>query len=216
MEIISLMKTKTCIFVIVCKLFICPAYSDSGTEWNPSLSETQKVDILKQIELHRIELRAKRPPYTVISIRGIGSPPSPRCNIGIFGNTNLIAYKPLSSQAFDMHLFKIEGDEILKTSYGHQFGQKLEPDKKLLDGTFRNDPAEMYGHSRMLHFDTGDGDSHFWDFDVLKSFRIKEPGEYRLQVEVRLFTKDTNGVFQPFILPPVETKVNISESDLGK
>jgi hypothetical protein len=50
----------------------------------------------------------------------------------------------------------------------------------------------------------------------LKSFRIKEADQYRLQVEVRLFTKDTNGLFQPFILPPVEAKVNISASDLGK
>ena len=52
--------------------------------------------------------------------------------------------------------------------------------------------------------------------NILKSFCIKDPGEYRLQVEVRLFTKDIKGVFQPFILPPVETKVNITENDLIK
>lgn len=74
--------------------------------------------------------------------------------------------------------------------------------------------AAMYGHSRKLDFSHGDYTSHYWDFDVVKSFRIKEPGEYRLQVQVRLFVKDTNGVFQPFILPPVETPVKIRERDL--
>ncbi len=73
----------------------------------------------------------------------------------------------------------------------------------------------MYGNSRELHFDTGDGNGHYWDFNILHCFRFNKPGIYRLQVQGRLFTKDTNGVFQPFMLPPVETNVTISAADLG-
>jgi hypothetical protein len=50
----------------------------------------------------------------------------------------------------------------------------------------------------------------------LKSFQIKDSGEYKLQVQVRLFIKGTNGVFQPLMLPPVETKVHISENNFGE
>jgi hypothetical protein len=124
---------------------------------------------------------------------------------------------PLRSQAFDARLFNSDGKEISKSFYDEKFGQSLRPDKSLLDGSFRQSLPAMYGHSRELDFKNCHADdTRYWDFDVLSSFRIKEPGEYRLQVQVRLFTKDTNGAFQPFILPPVETKVKMSESDLGK
>lgn len=138
------------------------------------------------------------------------------CKIGIGGHTNIIGYRPISTQAFDAHLFDENGKEIAKTFYGRSYGLPLNPDKKLLDGTWVNDLEAGYGHGRLLDFVHGYANNPEWKFEMLKTFRIKEPGEYRLKVQVRLFTKDTNGIFQPFILPPVETKVNISESDLGK
>ena len=139
-----------------------------------------------------------------------------RCNIGIYGRTNVTIYRPLLNQVYDAHLYSEEGREVSKTSYGLVFGMPLKPDSKLLDGSWQNDVPTMYGHSRILSFESGYGSTREWSFDILKSFRIKEPGHYRLTVQVRLFTKDTNGIFQPFVLPPVETKVYISESDLGQ
>ncbi len=138
------------------------------------------------------------------------------CCIGIFGRTNIIAYKPLPSEAFDAHLFRTDGKEIPKSYYGKKFGFPPKPDPQLLDGSWRYTLEAGYGHPREINFRWGNGESREWDFDVLKFFQIKEPGDYRLQVQVRLFVKDTNGVFQPFILPPVETKINISDFDLNK
>ena len=113
----------------------------------------------------------------------------------------------------------MSGKEIPKKS-DYKFGQKLKPDKSLLNGDSAAIDAYSDSYSdnvyeRQLDFKNVNH-SHVWRFDILKSFHIKVPGDYRLQVQVRLFTKDTNGVFQPFILPPVETKVNISKNGLGK
>jgi hypothetical protein len=127
------------------------------------------------------------------------------CQVSYRGHTNIVVYVPIPNQEFDARLFSMSGKEIPKAS-DCEFGQKLQPDKSLLGGNNFIMDNGIRGHERRLDFKNGNC-SHFWDFDILKSFRIKEPGEYRLQVEVRLFTKDTNGVFQPFILPPVETKV---------
>jgi len=124
----------------------------------------------------------------------------------------MVVYEPIPEQLFDANLFSIDGKEIPKTS-DCKFGQKLDPDKSLLAGNYSIQDDVIRGHDRRMDFKNGDY-SHFWRFDILKSFRIKEPGQYRLQVEVRLFVKDTNGVFQPFILPPVETKVNVSDTSL--
>ena len=132
------------------------------------------------------------------------------CQISYRGHTNMVVYEPIPEQLFDFHLFSTDGKEIQKKS-NYKFGQKLQPDKSLLAGNYGIQDDAINVHDRRLNFKNGNY-SHFWNFDILKSFRIKAPGEYRLQVEVRLFTKDTNGVFQPFILPPVETRVEISES----
>ncbi len=121
------------------------------------------------------------------------------------GHTNMVVYEPIPEQLLDARLFSTDGKEIPKAP-DCKFGQKLKPDKWLLAGNYIIPDDAMNVHYRRMDFKNGNC-SHFWSFDILKSFRIKEPGEYRLQVEVRLFTKDTNGVFQPFILPPVETKV---------
>ena len=72
----------------------------------------------------------------------------------------------------------------------------------------------MWGNSRELLFEHGAGDFHVWDFNLVKAFKIEDSGPYRLQVTVRLFVKDTNGVFKPFILPPVSKEVKISDDDL--
>jgi hypothetical protein len=136
------------------------------------------------------------------------------CDVACRGHTNMVTYEPIPEQQFDFHLFSEDGKEISKKS-NYKFGQSLNPDKQLLTGNYLIQDDVIHVHIRQTDFKNGNY-SHTWSFDILKSFRIKKPGEYRLQVEMRLFTKDTNGVFQPFILPPVETKVNISESDLGK
>jgi hypothetical protein len=136
-----------------------------------------------------------------------------KCQVSYRGHTNVVVYVPIPEQEFDAHLFSASGKEISKAT-GCKFGQKLQPDRSLLAGTLSYFDG-WRGYDRRLDFKNGNC-SHFWGFDILKSFRIKEADQYRLQVEVRLFTKDTNGLFQPFILPPVEAKVNISASDLGK
>lgn len=146
-----------------------------------------------------------------------GSHISPvHCIVGIDGWTNLTLFKPLKAQSFEAHLYDENSKEVSKAFFGKPFGSKIEPDKKLIDGSWQNDLAAMYGNSREMCFTNGFGTTLESDLDIVKSFRIKGPGEYRLQVEVRLFNKDTNGIFQPFILPPVESKVSISDSDLAK
>jgi hypothetical protein len=136
------------------------------------------------------------------------------CDIGFIGQTNVTAYKPLSSRAYEAHLFDVNGKEVPKTAYGKSHGLPLKPDKELLDGSWVYNPAYLYGDPRELDFRGPCAGSREWWFDMVKYFQIKEPGEYRLQVEVRLFTKDTNGIFQPFVLPSVETNLNISKMDL--
>jgi hypothetical protein len=190
-------------------VLVLTRHADSQDQWNPSLTETQKVAAMIELKHIREEAAKPSPIHAVISLFG------QQCWIGVGGNTNLVVYRPLRSQAFDAHLSAASGKEISKAWFTHQFGRTLKPDKELLDGSFATNLEAQFGNSRMLFFPQNSS-SHYWDFDILKSFRIKEPGEYRLQVQVRLFAKDTNGVFQPFILPPVETKVEISESDLGK
>lgn len=200
------------------------AYVNAATnwEWNPALTEAQKAVFTKALLEHRAELWKHRYDgiHAVIRLGMPSNLPSTHYNflIGVVGHTNILFYKPLLPQAINAHLYDKSGNEILKTSYGFKLGQPLKPDKELLEGLSR--PRfldEVYDiQIREINFAITKGSPDYWDFDVVKSFRIKGPGEYRLQVEVRLFTKDTNGVFQPFILPPVETKVSISESDLGK
>jgi hypothetical protein len=181
---------------------------------NSSHADTEKFRIV--IEQKREEMQKERPVYAIIGIEKQDHTPTISCWVGVFGHTNVIAYKPLPEQAFDAHLFDQNGKEISKVQFHHEFGQVLEPDKELLDGSYARSVDAMYGHSRKLDFKNWDGSNHYWDFDVMKSFRIKKTGEYRLQVQVRLFVQDTNGVFQPFLLTPVETKLKILESDLYK
>ena len=136
------------------------------------------------------------------------------CQVNYRGHTNMVVYVPIPEQEFDAKLFSMTGQEIPKARHC-KFGQTLQPDEALLAGQLSYQDDVIRGHDRRLDFKNGNC-SHFWEFDVLKSFKIKKSGVYRLQVQVRLFTKDTNGVFQPFLLPPVEAKKNISESDLNK
>ena len=133
----------------------------------------------------------------------------PGCQISYRGHTNIVVYEPIPEQLFDFHLFSMDGKEIQK-KIDYKFSQKLQPDKPLLAENYSIQDDVIHGHYRQMDFKNGNC-SHFWRFDILKSFQVKKAGEYRLQVEVRLFTKDTNGVFQPFALPPAETKVNISK-----
>lgn len=144
-------------------------------------------------------------------------------SIEVDGHTNIIAYKPLLPQRFDLHLYDANGKAVSKTWWAWwNIGATLKLDAKLLDGAFKND--EGFGYSREVVFgprslgEIGGESPPAWiaDFNIFQCFRIKEPGEYRLQVQVRLFTKDAKGVFQPFILPPVETRIDISANDLGK
>jgi hypothetical protein len=132
------------------------------------------------------------------------------CQVSYRGHTNMIVYEPIPEQLFDAHLLSEDGKEVPKTA-GCKFGQTLKPDKRLLVGNYRIMDDAIRGHDRRLDFKNGNC-SHFWEFDILKSFQVKKPGVYGLQVEVRLFTKDTNGVFKPFLLPPVETKLKILET----
>lgn len=129
------------------------------------------------------------------------------CQVSYRGHTNMVVYEPIPEQQFDFRLFSMDGKEIPKAT-DYKFGRTLKPDKQLLAGNYSIMDDAIRGHDRRLDFKTGNY-SHFWRFDILKSFQVKKPGEYRLQVQVRLFTKDTNEVFQPFILPLVETKVKI-------
>jgi len=197
-------------FAAFCLVLFLTGSADSQVHWNPALTESERSNAI--IDLEHIESEAYKPSPVHATIRLFREQ---QYWIGVGGNTNLVVYRPLHSQAFDAHLFATGGKEISKARFNHEFGQTLKPDKELLDGSYAMSSEAEFGHSRMMIFPR-DSSAHYWDFDVMKCFRIKEPGEYHLQVQVRLFTKDTNGVFQPFILPPVETKVKISASDLGK
>jgi hypothetical protein len=200
------------------------AYINAATngEWNPDLTEARKAAFAKALQENAAEQWKHRYDgiHAVISLGMPSNLPSTRYNFatGVVGYTNILFYKPLPFQALDVHLYNNSGKEVPKTTYGSKYGQPLKPDKELVEGPSPPYfPDEVYGSQiRELHFEITRGNPGYWNLDALKSFRIKEAGEYRLQVQVRLFTKDTNGVFQPFILPPVETKVSISESDLGK
>ena len=203
------MNNKLCklsnVFFLGVLVFASGAQAE--TEWNPSISETEKAMEIKRMEAFEEKTRKGVLEVWVDGLRyhsGTGL-----TWIGVLGRTNLTAFRPLPSQAFDMQLFDENGKEIKKTWYGRQFGETAKPDKKLLDGTFRNDPGVFFGRSRELRFDHGAGESQMWSFNAVRAFKIKEPGEYRLLVTVRLFVKDTNGVFQPLILPPVSKQLKV-------
>jgi hypothetical protein len=203
--------------LLILSLLLIAALCKSSAQTNEIPPELRKA--MKEAEdRHQFFLTNERPIQASASL-GEGYKGGNQCQVSYVGRTNLVVYIPIPEQQFDFRLFSMDGKEIPKRS-NYKFGQKLKPDKSLFNG----DPAAIDAYSdsysdniyeRRLDFKNFNH-SHFWRFDILKSFKIKEPGEYRLQVQVRLFTKDTNGVFQPFILPPVETKVSISENDLGK
>jgi hypothetical protein len=189
-------------------LFACHI---SAAQTNSPLAKKEQENFNKFLERHNARLRAE-PPHAVIRIEQPGGTRKVSCEIGyMMGKTNLVVYKPLPNQAFDARLFDQNGKEIPKAWFNFEFGRPLKPDKKLLDGTYDSTNEARWGNPRKLN---SGGCSHYWDFDVVKSFRINAPGQYRLEVQVRMFVKDTNGVFQPFILPPVETAVTISEAEL--
>jgi hypothetical protein len=129
-----------------------------------------------------------------------------------------VLYRPLPGQAFDARLFDTGGIEIAKTSYGNKFGREPTPDRSLLAGTYPKDFKDTYGHwrsrSRELISTNAGSSDYYWDFDVGRAFKVPTPGEYQLIVEVRLFAKDTNGVFKPFVLPAVSRMVRFTEQDL--
>lgn len=207
------MKTnsKSAIFLALYCL-VCATKGHSETEWNPLISEMQRTSIIKDVEEYRSKLKSQ--PLHVVISHGNSVLNKEGCQVGIMGYTNVLAYKPLSDEAFDARLFGSDGKEVPKTAYGRQFGKSPKPDRRLLDGSFKKDSDAMYGKSRELQFPTGDGSDHYWDFVVMKAFKIKKTGMYRLQIEVRLFVEVTNGVFQPLVLPPAETQVQISEKEL--
>ena len=194
--------------LLVIPIWLAIAFCKSSAQTNDIPPELRKA--MKEADArHQFYLTNECPIRANIVWNG-----EPGCQISYRGHTNMVVYEPLPEQLVDFHLFSKDGKEISKKS-NYKFSQPLKPDKQLLAGHYSIQDDVIRGHDRIMDFKNGNY-SHFWRFDILKSFRIKEPGEYRLQVEVRLFTKDTNGVFQPFLLPPVETKVKISENDLGK
>jgi hypothetical protein len=212
---------KPLIYLSLVTCLIGMAVNAASAQTNSSatnLSDADKLKVLQKMREEWLENQKTNPPiYAVVFIDKEDGNPAIKCEIGVLGHTNVTAYKPLRSQAYEARLFDMNGKEISKTADGKKnFGLPLKPDKALLDGSFDSTGEAMWGNPRTLNFTNWDGASHYWEFNIVKSFYIKEPGNYRLQVQVCLFTKDTSGVFQPFILPPVETKVNISESDLGK
>lgn len=139
-----------------------------------------------------------------------------RCFVGVMSRTNLVAYKPLPSQAYEAGLFDEAGRSIPKTSEGRKtFGKPLKVDDELRDAIHHRILNQLRDE-RTLDLNVGDGDPGIWDFYILKSFRVTQAGRYRLQVQARLFVKDTNGRFQPLLLAPVETQLTIREQDLPR
>jgi hypothetical protein len=134
------------------------------------------------------------------------------CLVDVIGHTNVIAYKPLPSQAFDAQLFDSHGNAVPKTSIGRAFGKPLEVDPELLDPAHHR-IMNYLRDERTLRFDLG-----VWErvgqFMILQSFRVKNAGEYRLRVQARVFSKDTNRVFKPYAVLPVEVPIYISEDEL--
>jgi hypothetical protein len=200
---------RTLLFATLLSLI---AFCKSAAQTN-SLSPELRKEIEAAEAKHEFMLTNRQPVLISINFRDGGT----SCQISYWGNTNMVVYVPIPEQQFDFHLFSMNGKEIPKTS-DNKFGQRLKPDQSLLNGN--SEAVDVYSESytdniydRRLDFNHFNH-SHFWRFDILKLFQIEKPGEYRLQVTVRLFTKDPSGVFQPFILAPVETKVNFN--NLGK
>jgi|SRR5665213_44002 len=194
------MKCMKTFFVL--SLLLIAALSKSSAQTNDISPELRK-EMKETDDRLQFMLTNECPIHTEILVRNGET----SCQVSYLGHTNMVVYVPIPEQKFDARLFSISGKEISKAS-DCKFGQKLKPDKSLLDGARYYSYDGWNGYDRRLDFKNGNH-GNFWDFDILKSFQIKKAGEYRLQVQVRLFTKDTNGVFQPFILPPVETKVKI-------
>jgi len=120
------------------------------------------------------------------------------CSIDVFGHTNLIAYKPLPSQAFDAHVVDEDGKQVQKYFFGGgKYGQSLKPDDELLDPA-HHVSLNTIRDERTMDFNYCEWANPCWTFDVFKVFNFNKAGWYHLQVQVGLFRKDTNGIFQPF------------------
>lgn len=194
--------------------------AQAQTQWNPTISETQKVAMLK--ELKEIQDKYRTNLWVEMAPTREGHPGTDRiiCKVGVFGSTNVVLYSPLPSAAFAARLYDSNENEIRKTALGKKFGKGPIPDHDLLNGLFGKNIKDTHGHwrsrSRELTFTNAESSDYYWDFDVTRSFKIKEAGEYKLVVEVRLFVKHTNGVFTPLILPSVNRTVRILEKDLKR
>lgn len=171
-------------------------------------TESQREDALRAFEKWYMEQHGAPSGFRVIV-----TPVGLNCFIGLIAFKIEPAYKPLPSQAFDAWLFDPDGKAVCKTREGRRgFGRPLVVDAELLD-PLHHQILSILRDERTITMYTG-GDAHIWDLDLLKSFRIKKPGPHRLEVQVRLFVKDTNGVFQPLFLPRVERVVNVRERDV--
>jgi hypothetical protein len=178
--------------VLAC-LCLLPAQADSiASETNNSLEAGQRDDgPSASVKLH---FSGKYECF-------IGLGPAKRID--------LMMFKPLPSQAFEARLYDSTGRPIAKTRNGRKFGKPPKPDPELIDPIKYRTLSILRDERTLMGFD-----AHIWDLNVLDSFRIKEPGQYRLEVEVRLFVKNTNGALQPIVLPPAEVSLIVDEGDI--
>lgn len=134
--------------------------------------------------------------------------------IGIEGFTNITLYKPIPKQAILFSLTGEDGKEVHKTTLGNSFGSELNPDKELLDGSWKASLATQYGHPRKLIFNYCYANHSEWIYEFNKLFIVKSPGKYKLRVQIRLFTQESNQIFQPYILPTTEKTLDIIQRDI--
>jgi hypothetical protein len=130
----------------------------------------------------------------------------------VSSRTNVIAYRPLRGQEFEARLFDARGKAVRKRRAGYAFGKPMVVDAELLD-PLHHRIMNVVRDERTLRF-PGDGGDLVQPFNLLQCFRVSKAGRYRLQVQVRLFTKDATGVFRPYLLPWGGTEVEFTEADI--
>ena len=120
---------------------------------------------------------------------------------------------PVKSQSLDVRLIDFKGKEVKRGKAGRAVGDKLQIDKELQD-VAKSTPGSAYiSQSRAFPLEAAQPTKVEY-FRVMDYFKVAEPGEYRLVVEVRFIERHADGSYALIQLPPITEKVKIETQDL--
>jgi hypothetical protein len=112
-------------------------------------------------------------------------------------------HSPNQEQIFAAELFDNKGKPVQKTRLGAKYGRAAPP---LTDLGHRPRPGPG---SPLIWVPSADHDLQVAHFNLLEHFLVKEPGSYKLTVELRMYRQEGNGRLRLVKFPVVTVPVRI-------